>query len=114
MHKWGKKWLTPRGGSLLQRPRQGRAVDQGRQVCLELDATVLPTFYPESGEVGSVCFGLQPGQFSAASGPSQKNQTWVPSQPIDQADQDRSEGGSAWPDRHVSDGRSRGKQGDMG
>ena len=81
---------------------------------LNLDATVLPTFCPESGEVGSVCFGLQLGQFSAASGPSQKNQTWVPSQPIDQADQDRSEGGSAWPDRHVSDGRSRGKQGDMG
>ena len=51
-------------------------------------------FVPESGEVGSVCFGLQPGQFSATSGPSQKNQTLVPSNPIGQVDQDRSEGGS--------------------
>jgi len=42
-----------------------------------------------------VWFGLQPGQFSAASGPSQKNQTLVASQPIDQTNQDRSEGGSA-------------------
>ena len=68
--------------------------DQGRQVCLELDAVVLPALCPESGEVGSVCFGLQPGQFSATSGPSQKNQTLVPSNPIGQVDQDRSEGGS--------------------
>ena len=51
-------------------------------------------FVPESGEVGSVCFGLQPGQFSATPGPSQKNQTLVPSHPIGQVDQDRSEGGS--------------------
>ena len=50
-------------------------------------------YCPESGEVGSVCLGLQPGQFSTASSPSQKNQTLVPSQPIDQTDQDRREGG---------------------
>ena len=50
-------------------------------------------FIPNSGEVGSVCFGLQPGQFSATSGPSQKNQTLVPAHPIEQTDQDRSEGG---------------------
>ena len=65
-------------------------------------------------EVGSVCFGLQPGQFSAAFGPSQKNQILVPSQPLDQTNQDRSEGGSAWPDGHVSDGGSSGKQRDTG
>ena len=84
---------SPRGGSLLQRSRQGRAVDQGRQVCLELDAVVLPALCPASGEVGSVCFGLQPGHFSAPSGSSQKNQTLVPSHPIGQVNQDRSEGG---------------------
>ncbi len=87
---------------------------QGSQACLELDAAILPTLYPESGEVSSVCFGLQSGQFSAPSGPSQKNPTLVPSQPLDQTNQDRSEGGSAWPDGHVSDGGSSGKQRDMG
>ena len=30
---------SARGGSLLQRSRDGRAVDQGRQVCLKLDTT---------------------------------------------------------------------------
>jgi len=57
----------------------------------------MPGFSPiviESGQVGSVCFGLQPGQFSAASGPPQKNQALVPSHSINQTDQDRSEGGS--------------------
>ena len=93
-HRDQQERTSPRGGSLLQRSRQGRAVDQGRQVCLELDAAILSTLCPESGEVGSVCFGLQPGQFSATSGPSQKNQTLVPSHPIEQVDQDRSKGGS--------------------
>ena len=83
-HRDQQERTSPRGGSLLQRSRHGRAVDQGRQVCLELDAVVLPALCPESGEVGSVCFGLQPGQFSATSGPSQKNQTLVPSHPIEQ------------------------------
>ncbi len=54
---------SPRGGSLLQRARHRRAVDQGRQVCLELDAAVLPTFCFESGEVGSVCLAYNLGNF---------------------------------------------------
>ena len=66
---------------------------EGGPPCLELDAVVLPALCPASGEVGSVCFGLQPGHFSAPSGSSQKNQTLVPSHPIGQVDQDRSEGG---------------------
>ena len=32
---------APRCGSLLQRARYRRAVDQGRQVCLKLDTTLL-------------------------------------------------------------------------
>ncbi len=37
----------------------------------------------------------------------------VPSQPLDQTNQDRSEGDLAWPDGHVSDGGTSGKKRDM-
>ena len=49
---------SSRGGSFLQWAWHRRAVDQGRQVCVELDTTLLPALCPESGEVGSVRFGL--------------------------------------------------------
>ena len=126
--EWHQGELYPRVGFIVtnrsaqppgvvhfyNRSRHDRAVDQGRQVCLELDAAVLPALCPESGEVGSVCLGLQPGQLPAAAGPSQKDQPLVPSHPLDQIDQDRSEGGSPWPDRDVSDGGGHGEQGGMG
>jgi len=46
------------------------AVDKGRQVCSQLDASIMQTFHLESGEVRFVCACLQSGQLSAAPGSS--------------------------------------------
>ena len=53
--------------AVLQRPRHGRAVDQGGQVCAALDAAVLPLLPGQRGAApASRC--LQPGQLPAHPG----------------------------------------------
>lgn len=46
--------------------RNSRAVDQGGQICVELDSTVMPSLRVQSGASGSVCSGVQPCELPAA------------------------------------------------
>ena len=55
--------LVEEGGQVLQRSRNGRAMDQGRQVCREADAAVVPELQGQPGAASAIRAGVQPGNF---------------------------------------------------
>jgi len=79
-------------------------VDQGGEICLELDTAFLPRLRRQPSALATVYLGLQPGQFSAAAGPIQINQPLVIAHLADQVDQDRRESGQARPLHLFPDG----------
>src|SRR3546814_9178823 len=55
------------GGEVLQPARHRRAAHQGRQICLSLDAAVMPEVPAQRGAAATARAGLQPGNLPARS-----------------------------------------------
>ena len=62
-------------------------MDQGGQVCPELDLAVLPSVFGQPGAAGSVHPGLQPVELPAQAMSTQGGEALVVAKPTGQADQ---------------------------
>jgi len=67
-------------------------MDQGREVCSELDETVMQVVRLESGEACAFRTGLQSGQLSSTAGSATENQALVATYSSHEADKDWCEG----------------------
>ena len=95
------------GRRLLQQARHGRAVDQRRQGCDQVDAAVMPDIRRQRGASAASCARLQPWQLPALTGDTRADQGLVAVEPEGEADQDRREDGEPWPLCRLPDGRGR-------
>src|SRR6516162_9798496 len=77
------------GRRLLQQARHGRAVDQRRQGCDQVDAAVMPDVRCQRGASAASCARLQPWQLPAHAGDAGADQGLVAVEPEGEADQDR-------------------------
>ena len=96
---------------VLKQAGYRRAVDQRGQVRIEVDTAVVSRLRGQSGSPSVACIGLQLGQFLEALGIAQVREGVVPENAAWEADQNRSQGGQAFPVRGISDRRSGGVKG---
>jgi Transposase DDE domain group 1 len=93
---------------VLQRPRDGGAVDQGGQECGEVDATELPRLRGQPGAAAAIRSGVQPGKLPAAIGIARWRKALVADHATGEANHDRCEGGVVRAVHSVPDGGGRG------
>ena len=120
--EWHRGELFPRAGFIvtnLTLPEEGvvhfyngrgtaEQVDQRGEVCLALDAALLPPLRGQRGAPPAICTGLQLGEFPAATGPAAERAGLVATKPTGEAHQDRCPDGAPCPAHHLSDGRGGG------
>src|SRR5947208_1860508 len=92
------------GGRLLQRARNGGAVDQGRQERGQVDATVVHGVPRERRPAPAPCAGLQPRQLPAHPGVAGGRGAVVTDKPTGEGGEDRCQGRRPWALPHVPDG----------
>jgi len=62
-YRYHHECKTGRSCTFLQWPRNGRAVDQRRQICAELNPALMQTLRLEPGTVRFIRSGIQSGKF---------------------------------------------------
>src|SRR5439155_23219356 len=92
------------GGRLLQRARNGGAVDQGRQERGQVDATVVHGVPRERRPAPAPCAGLQPRQLPAHPGVAGGRGAVVTDKPTGEGGEDRCQGRGPWVLPRVPDG----------
>ena len=95
------------GGEVLQPARHRRAAHQGRQICLSLDAAVMPEVPAQRGAAATARAGLQPGNLPALHRTARGHGGLVVDQPATQADQDRRPRRPPRPRHYLPVGRGR-------
>ncbi len=93
---------------VFRRARCGRAMDQGGQVCRQVDAAVVPELQRQTGAASTIRPGVQPRKLPTPVGVAEVGEALVADHAAQDADQDRSKGRPAFQVRDFSDGRSRG------
>src|SRR5262245_24772452 len=99
------------GGRLLQRARDGRAVDQGRQERGQVDEAVVYQLSGECRPVRAPCAGLQSRQLPPHPGVAAGGRGLVPDESAREGGEDRREGGRPLPLPRLPDGRGGGAPG---
>jgi hypothetical protein len=92
---------------LLQLARHVRAAHQGRQERDHMDPTVMPDLHRNAVRLQLHALAYNLGNFMRTLAIPKAVESWSLTQPAREADQDRREGRSPRPLRHVPNGRSR-------
>ena len=94
--------------AFYNQPRQGGAVDQGRQARNQVDAALLSEVPCQRGAAPAARLGLQPGQLHAHAGAATGDRALVADDAQGEAGENRCPHGAPRPLRHLPDGRGRG------
>ncbi len=89
---------------LVHLNRHGRAMDQGRQVCREVDTAVVPEFQRQPDAASAIRPGVQPRKLPALVGAAEVGEALVVDHAAGEADQDRGEGCPPLQVRNIPDG----------